>query len=174
MHIFVVLSVVLITGGSNSGYGSKSAEIYNPVTNTSCSLPKQPEDRYAHSQDGGLACGGGDGNGDNNAWTYIATSCVKWSPASGTWTQSHTLSEARFNHVSWVTTSGVYLIGGMPSPGLTFTSEKVLLDGSVEKGFSLKDWTGYVTFRIPLNQITRSGVDKVKPKGWFKYSLQID
>ena len=22
--------------------------------------------------------------------------------------------------------------------------------------------------------ITRPGVDKVKPKGWFKYSLQID
>merc|ERR1711971_202316 len=118
--------VVLITGGANGGE-LKSAEIFNPVTKTSCSLPEIPVARWHHSQDGGLACGG---RSDNTRKT-----CVKWSPASGTWTQSHTLSQKRRDHVSWATASGVYLIGGGSSPR---TSEKVKLDGSVEEGFSLK------------------------------------
>ena len=125
-NIFVV-SVVLITGGSNNIGYLKSAEIYNPVTNSSCSLPQLPEARIRHSQDGGLACGG--------STTPLVRTCDKWSPASGTWTQSHTLTQGRADHVSWATASGVYLIGGWISPK---TSEKVKLDGSVEKGFSLK------------------------------------
>ena len=91
-------------------------------------LPQLPEVRYDNSQDGGLPCGGGAGDATR-------TSCVKWSPASGTWTKSHTLRQKRTFHVSWATASGVYLIGGSASPK---TSEKVKLDGSVEEGFSLK------------------------------------
>ena len=120
--IFYFVIVVLITGGYDK---VRSAEIFNPDTKTSCSLPELPEVRYDHSQDGGLPCGGGAGQ----------TSCVKWSPASGTWTKSHTLRQGRSLHVSWATASGVYLIGGSASPK---TSEKVKLDGSVEEGFSLK------------------------------------
>ena len=117
----------MITAGHNGGR-LRSAEIFNPVTKTSCSLPQLPEARNWHSEDGGLACGGG-------SVTATQTSCVKWSPASGTWTKSHTLRQKRHAHVSWATASGVYLIGG------TFnnrTSEKVKLDGSVEEGFILK------------------------------------
>ena len=117
----------MITGGYN-GDVLRSAEIFNPVTKTSCSLPQLPEARRSHSEDGGLVCGGG-----YNAATQ--TSCVKWSPASGTWTKSHTLRQERYGHVSWATASGVYLIGGWYSKR---TSEKVKLDGSVEEGFSLK------------------------------------
>ena len=123
--IFLVVSVVLITGGYNDGVFFKSAEIFNPVTNTSCSLPQLPEGRSCHSEDGGLACGG----------YPTLTSCVKWSPATGTWTKSHTLRQKRRYHLSWATASGVYLIGGQYSGK---TSEKVKLDGSVEEGFSLK------------------------------------
>ena len=122
--MILFLCLVLITGGWNSA-ALKSAEIYNPVTKTSCSVPKLPESRYEHRDEGGLICGG-----------YGAkTSCVKWSPAFGTWTQSHTLREDRYHHVSWATASGVYLIGGRDSKS---TSEKVKLDGSVEEGFVLK------------------------------------
>ena len=124
--------VVLITGGFNGSYDNgshlNSAEIFNPVTNTSCSLPQLPEARYFHSQDGGLVCGGG--NSTSNQRT-----CVKWSPASGTWTLSHILRQQRRDHMSWVTASGVYLIGGEDSMR---TSEKVKLDGSDEEGFVLK------------------------------------
>ena len=116
----------MITGGRN-GANLKSAEIYNPVTNSSCSLPQLPKARIRHSQDGGLACGG--------STTPLVRTCDKWSPASGTWTQSHTLRENRAAHVSWATASGVYLIGGQADQ---WASEKVKLDGSVEEGFSLK------------------------------------
>ena len=120
------MSVVLITAGYNGGY-LKSAEIFNPVTKTSCSLPQLPEARYYNSQDGGLVCGG---------WLNTTrTTCVKWSPTSGTWTKSHTLKQNRSHHVSWATASGVYLIGGKQSQR---TSEKIKMDGSVEEGFSLK------------------------------------
>ena len=122
---FLISAVLIIGDGAGS---RRSAEIYDPLTNTSCLLPRLPEDRYYHSQDGDLACGGG---GTNTAWT----SCVKWSPASGTWTQSHTLRQRRSAHVSWATASGVYLIGGHLSAR---TSEKVKVDGSVEEGFVLK------------------------------------
>lgn len=122
------ISIVLITGGFIDGKPLKSTEIYNPVKYTSCQLPQLPEDRYEHSQDGGLACGG-------NTDDATKKTCVKWSPESGTWTQSHTLRENRAAHVSWATASGVYLIGGHYS---LRTSEKVKLDGSVDDGFSLK------------------------------------
>ena len=125
--VFFFMSVVLITGGYNGG-NLKSAEIFNPVTKTSCSLPQFPETRFWHSEDGGLVCGGGDSDATRKT-------CVKWSPASGTWTKSHTLREKRLSHVSWATASGVYLIGGAYS---VRTSEKENLDGSVEEGFSLK------------------------------------
>ena len=105
----------------------RSAEIFNPVTKTSCSLPQLPEARYYNSQDGGLVCGG---------WSNATlTTCVKWSPTSGTWTKSHTLKQNRSFHVSWATASGVYLIGGKYSQR---TSEKIKMDGSVEEDFSLK------------------------------------
>ena len=103
------VSAVLITG--DGAGGSRSAEIYNPLSNTSCSLPWLPEGRYYHSQNGDLVCGGGGTN-------TTRTSCIKFNPASGTWTQSHTLRQRRAAHVSWATASGVYLIGGWDSKNL--------------------------------------------------------
>ena len=82
--------------------------------------------RY-HTQDGPLACGGG------FASDTMRTSCVKWS--QGDWTESHSLREERYGHVSWATASGVYLIGGHYSGN---TSELAKEDGSVEEGFKLK------------------------------------
>ena len=121
------VSVVLITGGSDSPIIGKSGEIYNSRTNKVCSLPQLPEARDYHTQDGDLACGG---------FIYEAyTTCVKWSPVSGTWNKSHTLEDKRLGHVSWATASGVYLIGGTINPT---TTQKMKKDGSVEKGFDLK------------------------------------
>ena len=115
---------ILASGGYNGG-NLKSVEIYNPVSNISCSLPEFPSQRQRHSQDGALACGGG-GNDKN---------CVKWSSDSGTWTQSHTLIQRRYYHVSWNTDDGVYLMGGAYS---LKTTELVKNDGTVEDGFSLQ------------------------------------
>ena len=132
-----IYSAVLITGGFNTG----SAELYNPFTNTSCLLPQLPEGRGSHCQEGNLACGGG---------SYSSSTqhtCVKWNPASGTWMQSHNISGGHFNsHVSWATSSGVYLIGGTYG---SKTSTKVQSDGSVEEGFGLKHYTRFL-LNIPL------------------------
>ena len=122
--------VVLITGGYQSG-GGHTVQIFNPITKKSCSLPELPEDRHHHSEDGGLLCGG-------PASTNTSDTCVQWSPTSGTWNHSHTLTQWRYGHVSWATPSGVYLIGGVYN---SRTSERVKLDGSVEEGFSLKNNT---------------------------------
>ena len=126
--LFLFIPVVLIKGGNGSA--KRIAEIYNPITKTSCSLPNLPEWRHRHTQDGNLLCGGGGSS------TTINT-CVKWSPGSGTWTQSHTLKGKRADHLSWPTASGVYLIGSVYYDS-SKTSEKVKLDGSVDEGFSLK------------------------------------
>ena len=117
-------SGVLISGG-----GANSVEIYNPTTNTTCSLPKLPVGRYGHTQDVNLACGGPSSS--------TRTTCVKWSSESGSWTQSHTLRKRRYGHVSWATEDGVYLMGGNDSSSWK-TTELVKVNGSVEEGFRLK------------------------------------
>ena len=96
-------------------------------------MPDLPDDRYWHTQDGALTCGGWDeGQAESN-------SCLKWSPDSGTWTQSHTLTEERYGHISWTPdpSLGTYLIGGFSFYNMR-TSELVKIDGSVEQGISLK------------------------------------
>ena len=121
---------VLITGGT---YNRRSAEVFLPATGHSCRLPDLPDNRWGHTQDGGLTCGGFDYGSPADQ----RTSCLKWSPDSGTWTLSHNLTEERDNHVSWTPdpSLGTYLIGGISNPR---TSELIKPDGSVEQGFSLK------------------------------------
>ena len=126
--ILTYIIAILITGGWGVDVDSlKSAEIYRPSHNTSCSLPELPEMRQRHTQDGPWACG---------AYTYNGTesTCDKWS--QGSWTrQSLSLREVRVDHVSWATESGLYLMGGIYSRN---TSELVKEDGSVEWGFELQ------------------------------------
>ena len=120
---------ILITGGDEKD--GKTAEIYLPKDNSSCTLSysaELPEGRRQHTQDGGLACGGG---GDSTE-----TSCVKWS--QGSWIPSHSLRERRFNHLSWATASGVYLMGGHQGLKGKNTSELVKKDGTVVEGFQLR------------------------------------
>ena len=75
--------------------------------------------------------------------------CYQWSPDSGVWTKSHTLLATRTSQVSWSTESGVYLIGGYnPLANTRYTSEKVLRNGSVVEGFSLKYLTEYKEYSI--------------------------
>ena len=132
-EIVFFMSVVLITGGLGLAHDVlTSAEIFNPVTNTSCSLPHLPRGngRDKFSQDGGLACGGGE-----STQTATESGCVRWSPVSGTWTHSNSLWQMRIDHVSWATASGVWIMGGTYSSS---TSEKMKPDGSGQIGPSLK------------------------------------
>ena len=138
------ISAVLITGCFSPAPGPTSgntSEIYNPFTKTSCVLPKLSVGRYYHSQNGGLACGGG-------LTPSPRSSCVKWSLNSGSWSSFWTLRKQRNGHVSWVTASGVYLIGGSYSDK---SSEKVKSDGTVEEGFTLKYYTRLQTLHSGID-----------------------
>ena len=117
--------MILITGGVYT----KTAEIFDPASKKSCALPDLPDYRHDHSQNGNLACGGG-GYSSNSGLT-----CIKWSKASGTWIESYRLKVASYEHVSWETPSGVYLIGGKYS---LKNSKLIKSDGTVEDGFNLK------------------------------------
>ena len=113
---------ILITGGY---FSESTAEIYLPSDNSSCTLSELPDVRAQHTQDGPWACGG------RSDLTFY--SCVKWS--DGSWTRSSSLRERRYNHVSWATKSGLYLMGGAY---IENTSVLVKKDGSVEDGFKLQ------------------------------------
>ena len=124
--MILFFSAILITSGTRGGYYQKTAEIYLPSNNTSCSLDAElPEGRDFHTQDGPWACGGGEYNSTQRT-------CDKW--GQGSWTRSHSLSVERCGHVSWATSSGVYLMGGIHSGT---TSELVKEDGTVDDGFPL-------------------------------------
>ena len=125
MYSYILDLGVLISGGLKV----KGVEIYLPALGTTCSLPQLPEARWYHTQDEGLACGGGGGVSPTRL------TCVKWNSESGSWTQSHTLRQKRVAHLSWATKDGVYLMGGGDS---SRTTKLVKEDGSVEDGFSLK------------------------------------
>ena len=121
---------ILITGGLRGGTienALSSTEIFHPDSNTTCSLPDLPKGRAFHTQDGGFACGGGWG---------ITNTCDKWT--NGSWIRSNISIGSRMGHVSWVTTFGIYFMGGL---GYEKTSDILKDDGSVEKGFNLKYFT---------------------------------
>ena len=130
---------VLITGGTteeikNAEYALRSSELYNPATKTSCSLPQLSDRRRYHSLDGGILCGGELEFGSHeNSDSHILTLCETFT--NGKWIQSHTLKLKRRSHVSWATSSGVYLMGGARSP---YSSEIVKEDGTSIEGFRLR------------------------------------
>ena len=127
---FCFHSAILITGWKVGPY-LRSAEIYLPSTNIFCFLPDLPEWRVFHTQDGPWACGG---LGSRHP-VKSQKSCDYWS--EGSWSEGYRLREWKIGHVSWVTASGLYLMGGYYTKS-KMTSELVKEDGSVEEGFKLQ------------------------------------
>ena len=124
---FFILVAVLITGGRNPDL--KTAELFLPSAGTSCTLPKFPEGRYSHTVDNNIMCGG------PATWT----SCLKWSPDTGSWEELLTLDIGRYYHVSWTpepeSDMGTYLMGGSYSPR---TTTLIKDDRTQESAFQLK------------------------------------
>ena len=97
--------------------------------------------RGAHSQDGGLACGG---LSYEEFPPRHETTCLKFT--AGNWTQtSHTITEGRDYHVSWSTSEGVFLMGGGINDeidgigsNMGTSSELVKEDGMVVGTFTLR------------------------------------
>ena len=96
--------MLLITGGYNSNERT-TVEVFSPSgVRHSCSVPPLPEPRWDLTQDGAVACGGGDPG------SATLTDCVTLT-ASG-WITSHDLVEKRKNHVTWSSPAGLLLMGG--------------------------------------------------------------
>ena len=102
-NFLIFTSVVLITGGQG---GEISAEVYHPDRDSACVLPDLPDQRWGHTQDGDMLCGG---------WA-TPRSCRRWNPKTGTWDlETRELIEDRANHISWTPVDGswlTYLMGG--------------------------------------------------------------
>ena len=120
-----------MTGGSPTEVG-QSAEVFLPGTGSSCLVSASLVlDRFWHSQDGLLVCGG--------------TTCEQLSPATGSWALTgHTLQQERQSHVSWSVEEGTILMGGVSSGT---TSEIVKHDGTTETSFDMRYNTEYETIQ---------------------------
>ena len=68
-----------------------------------CNLPSLPESRYGHTQNGLVACGGGN-------VTYSTSTCFTFQ--NGFWIESYNLTEPRNLHSSWKMPDGLVLLGG--------------------------------------------------------------
>ena len=99
----VLLLGVLITGSDQTNNAEISAEVWL-ADGRSCSLPDLPQARYAHTQSGITGCGG---FGFDSA---ISSTCITF---NGEWEQSHVLTVPRQFHVSWRSSSGILLLGGI-------------------------------------------------------------
>ena len=106
---------IIIAGGFG---GLADVEVFVPSTGLSCSLPALPDERYGHTMDSLLICGGYD-------YSTTDTTCLSFT--SGQWITSHTLADERYHHSSWQTDQGLVLMGGIASPG---TSEIVSTAGN--------------------------------------------
>ena len=116
---------LLITGGwSDNGDGQHTAEVWLPG-DRSCQLPRLPAPgRREHTQSSLTACGGAD----------TGYSCLTF---DGEWEQSHSLSRARYDHVSWQSPAGILLMGGDWSTDYTSTELLSTTTDTTTSSFSL-------------------------------------
>ena len=116
---------VLITGGGDS---RSKVEVYNPLSQNTCSLPDLPDLRHEHTLCGRLLCGG----------FQSGRSCLRWDDHHHIFTTADvTLQHDRKGHLCWAEDSqGVRLMGGNDSSN---TTEYVSSGGSVTTpGFHLE------------------------------------
>ena len=114
-----------MAGGGSPGSYMDLVELFNPNTGTSCIINgKLDQPRQLHIGDGNLVCGGR-GNG------YIS-SC--YNVATG---DTINLLKGRHSHTYWSTDGGIYLLGGLPYPAASRTTELLSGDTTLE-GFELQ------------------------------------
>ena len=116
------------------GYSSSALdvmEIINMETMSSCTVDTTlDQPRSSHTGDGNLVCGGQDDDG------YSISSC--YNVATG---ETINLLNGRYEHTSWSTDAGVYLIGGSPGPiggPIRGTTTELVTGDTTQAGFGLK------------------------------------
>ena len=120
---------ILITGGwDNPG----TTEVYFPGANKGCKVPKYALPAVVHSTtmdtfgNKTLICGGGE----------IQNYCLEFTPnsefaSSTVWTKFTDLQMNRWEHTSWVSSSGVVLIGGYAPFAANAETSAELVTGGV-------------------------------------------
>ena len=130
-------TVIMITGGSPARDVGNLVELLSSNGTHICELQSLPDNRYAHSQNGLVACGGGN----------TVDSCLIF--ADGSWKKhGTTLLNRRWHHSSWIRGNEVMLIGGGFSPN---TTETISFNGVHQAAFYLEHRTEYKITLVPKN-----------------------
>ena len=123
---------IMISGGK-TGFGSKDetlVQLLNENGTFICNLPKLPGNRFGHTQNGLVLCGGGN-------ISYSISTCLTFE--NGSWIESYNLIDPRYLHSSWTSPIGVALLGGkfINDFNSSTTSELLSKDGQSVLSFDL-------------------------------------
>ena len=128
------MKAIIITGG-RTGHGVEDettiVQLLHQNGTLICSLPSLPEAILGHTQNGLVACGGGN-------YSQYRSTCFTFQ--NGFWIESYNLTEPRFEQSSWSSPNGVMLLGGRRTPehkDPPVTSEILTTYGAV-KDYNLK------------------------------------
>ena len=114
----LTLFLALIVSGAYDYPNSRSVEAIGEDGSSNCSLPDLPGRRRYHTQTGLEICGG----------QFNPNSCLSLTSA-GVWEVTRNLSQPRVKHSSWMSPSGLVLMGGHDSESRG-TAELVTEQGS--------------------------------------------
>jgi len=141
---------IFIAGGAKDfeNFSPSPPGFYNPFTNVYCDLPPMYQPRYGSTTTGFIVCGGFDFNDDDydsyyyyNSPDYNATyNCEKFDPSTGTWGPYCASWQyefpARTLHVAWMSSIGLFLIGGYESKDTSMLISKDCskTEGAIDSG----------------------------------------
>ena len=132
MHVTKFLESLLYTLGFlfHGWHGPKrTSGIYIPETNTMCNLPDVPEERRSFTVNGHTVCGG-------MVNEEVQNNCKAFNTTTGQWETSATFRPARYHHCSWLSSQGLYLMGGIETESSTTLIHNT---GDYEEGFQLRN-----------------------------------
>jgi len=132
-----------------------------------CNVADLPDERYSHTQNQNIVCGGGPGN-------ETQTSCLEFK--SGAWKHSHQLLYPRYGHTSWTTPDGgILLVGGYYSNTTTEVLSLLSDEGDTTELFSLEYPNSYSclidegeTFLLVGGFQHESSVSRYNIDGWLE------
>ena len=130
------------------------AEIYVPELQKTCSLSSMTMQRYGHTQNGFLSCGGFDGK----SWSH--ETCELYVPGVGWRLEPYDLMEWKWGHTSWTLKNGSVLLLGSPLDGIN--TELVTPGVGTVPGFYLNNRSRYYIKQIRYGVINLQAIAKLK------------
>jgi len=134
---------IFIAGGADNNFSPSPPGFYNPITNEYCNLPPMSQPRYGSTTTDFIVCGGYDiidyyDYYDYSTYSYGSDNapynCEIFYPSSGTWSIYAVWTNIpRFLHVAWMSSIGLFLIGGSGSEA-QYSSMLIGNDGSITEG----------------------------------------